>query len=102
MSLARTAADSALFGVVAPEPGAASVTEGGETAVQAPVALSGIVLCKVDARFSPIRAGDLLTTSLTPGHAMRAQNPRPGTIIGKALESLGSGTARIKILVMSH
>ncbi len=41
-----------------------------------------------------------LTTSTTPGHAMRAQNPRPGTIVGKALESLGSGTARIKVLVM--
>jgi hypothetical protein len=94
MSLARTAADSAVFGVVMDK------TEANDT--QVPVALSGIVLCNVDARFGPIRAGDLLTTSTTPGHAMRAPNPRPGTIVGKALESLGAGTARIKVLVMLH
>jgi hypothetical protein len=93
MSLARIAADSAVFGIVAAEPG--GVASEGAIAV----ALSGIVLCKVDAGFGSIRAGDLLTTSPTHGHAMRAQDPRPGTILGKALEPLGSGTGRIQVLL---
>ena len=36
-----------------------------------PVALLGKVFCKVDAQFGAIAVGDLLTTSSTPGHAMR-------------------------------
>ncbi|MCP3982717.1 MAG: hypothetical protein GY716_25785 [bacterium] len=66
----------------------------------APLALSGTVDCKVDAGYGAIRKGDLLTSSATPGHAMRADAPRPGTIIGKALESLETGTGTVKVLVM--
>ena len=47
-----------------------------------------------------MRVGDLLTTSPTPGHAMRADDPRPGTIVGKALEPLESGTGMVRVLVM--
>jgi hypothetical protein len=64
-----------------------------------PVAVVGIVPCKVSAENGPIRAGDLLVTSATPGHAMRDDDPRPGTILGKALESLESGTGMIRVLV---
>jgi type VI secretion system secreted protein VgrG len=70
----------------------------GET--HAPVALSGTVLCKVDAGYGAIVPGDLLTTSATTGHAMRADDPVPGTIVGKALEPLADGTGTIKVLVM--
>ncbi|MCP3982718.1 MAG: hypothetical protein GY716_25790 [bacterium] len=66
----------------------------------APLALSGTVDCKVDAGYGAIRVGDLLTSSATPGHAMRADDPRPGTIIGKALEPLDTGTGTVKVLVM--
>ncbi|MDQ6868706.1 MAG: hypothetical protein M3178_09985 [Pseudomonadota bacterium] len=38
---------------------------------RAPLALMGKVYCKVDASYAPIAIGDLLTTSPTPGHAMR-------------------------------
>ena len=65
-----------------------------------PVALAGRVPVKVDAGYGSILAGDLLTTSPTPGHAMRADDPLPGTIIGKALEGLESGTGVIHVLVM--
>jgi len=65
-----------------------------------PVALAGRVPVKVDAGYGSIRAGDQLTTSPTPGHAMRADDPLPGTIIGKALEGLESGTGVIHVLVM--
>jgi hypothetical protein len=65
-----------------------------------PVATYGIVPCKVDSSYGPIHEGDLLVSSPTPGHAMRSENPKQGTVIGKALESLESGTGMIKILVM--
>ena len=46
-----------------------------------------------------IRSQDLLTTSPTAGHAMRADDPRPGAILGKALEELYTGTGMIRVLV---
>lgn len=66
----------------------------------AAIALSGTVPCKVDAGYGAIKVGDLLVTSPTPGHAMRADDPRPGTVIGKALESLDAGSGTIRVLVM--
>ena len=36
----------------------------------------GKVFCKVDADFAPIETGDLLTSSATPGHAMKASDPQ--------------------------
>jgi hypothetical protein len=67
--------------------------------LEARVVLTGRVECKVDAGYGTIRAGDLLTTSPTPGHAMRALDVLPGTILGKALEPLEIGTGTIQILV---
>jgi hypothetical protein len=64
-----------------------------------PVALSGIVRCRVDAGYGSIRPGDLLMTSPTAGHAMRADEPAAGTIFAKALESLESGTGLVRVLV---
>jgi hypothetical protein len=66
-----------------------------------PIALLGKVYCKVDARFSPIEVGDLLTTSPTPGHAMKADDPvrALGTLIGKALRPHKEGQGMIPILV---
>ena len=66
-----------------------------------PVALVGKVYCKVNAKYSRIRVGDLLTTSPTPGHAMKATNRSKafGAVIGKALSSLKSGKGLIPILI---
>lgn len=65
-----------------------------------PVAITGIVPCKVSAENGPIQRGDLLVTSATPGHAMRAgENPPPGTVLGKAMQALESGVGVIVILV---
>lgn len=66
-----------------------------------PVALTGRVYCKVDATFGPVRPGDLLTTSSTPGHAMRASDRERafGSVIGKALEAVAGGQALVPILV---
>ncbi len=66
-----------------------------------PVALLGKVFCKVDADSNPIETGDLLTTSSTAGHAMKAADPLKafGTIIGKALKPLPYGKGLLPILV---
>lgn len=66
-----------------------------------PIALAGTVNCKVDARVASVEVGDLLTTSTTPGHAMKAEDPIKafGAVIGKALYPLGSGQGVIRILV---
>jgi hypothetical protein len=66
-----------------------------------PIALMGKVYCKVDADFGSIEVGDLLTTSNTPGHAMKASDPVKafGAVIGKALEKLEAGRGLIPVLV---
>jgi hypothetical protein len=66
-----------------------------------PVALVGKVYCKVDAQYASIEVGDLLTTSPTPGHAMKADNPLKafGAVIGKALRPLDGGQGLIPILI---
>ena len=66
-----------------------------------PIALMGKVFCKVDAQFGAIDVGDLLTTSPTPGHAMKTSDPRRafGAVIGKALRPLIDGQGLIPILI---
>ena len=60
-----------------------------------PVALNGRVPVKVSDEGGPIEVGDLLTTSSTPGHAMKG-NPTKGTTFGKALTAFdGAGTGEI-------
>jgi hypothetical protein len=67
-----------------------------------PVALSGRVLCKVDARNRPIRPGDLIVTSETPGCGMAGEIDsfaKIGTVIGKALDGLSEGMGTIPVFV---
>lgn len=68
---------------------------------QLPIALMGRVCCKVDADHGVIHVGDLLTTSATPGHAMKATDSSRafGSVIGKALGSLEQGQGMIPVLV---
>lgn len=66
-----------------------------------PLALMGKVYCWADAAAAPIAIGDLLTTSSTPGHAMKAVNQAQafGAVIGKALRPLAGGRGLVPILV---
>lgn len=68
---------------------------------RSPISLLGKVFCKVDAQYGSIEVGDLLTTSDTPGHAMKATDPMKafGSIIGKALRPLREGQSLIPILI---
>ena len=74
------------------------VVEGGENDV--PVTLTGTVYCRVTSANGPIRAGDMLSTSDLPGHAMRVTDwdASRGAIVGKALEDLEGADGLILIL----
>jgi hypothetical protein len=67
-----------------------------------PVASVGRVWCCADADADgPITTGTLLTTSDTPGYAMRVgdYNRANGCIIGKAMSGLASGKGLVLVLV---
>ena len=66
-----------------------------------PVALSGRVYVWCDAANAPIEAGDFLTTSNVPGHAMKAVDSEraQGAVLGKAMTSLASGRGMVLVLV---
>ena len=64
-----------------------------------PIALSGRVPVKVTDEGGPINVGDLLTTSSTPGHAMKA-DPKMGSTFGKALTSFtGPGSGEVVVFM---
>jgi len=103
VGLSSTPYARAVIGVYSSAPGfvGGRPISDGEQVNSVPVAILGIVPCKVSAENGPIRHGDLLVTSSTPGHAMRAEDPPPGTILGKALGMLDAarGTGVILVLV---
>jgi hypothetical protein len=103
--LAEGAYNTTVLGVISTQPGVALGSgeyDGGDgNEGRVPLALVGQVPCKVSAENGPIRPGDLLVTSPTPGHAMRAdpEKVRPGMILGKALDSWDEGLGTIQVLV---
>jgi len=67
-----------------------------------PIAMSGRVWVHADATHEAIEPGDLLTTSDTSGHAMKASDPSRahGAVIGKAMTRLEKGkTGMVLVLV---
>ncbi|MBN1867627.1 hypothetical protein JW916_10075 [Candidatus Sumerlaeota bacterium] len=87
-----------------PKPQAADASVEADTGVAAQRHLSVVTLgafraIKVDATYGAIRPGDLLVSSPTPGHAMRADSPKIGTVVGKALGGLEEGQGRIPVFV---
>lgn len=93
---------TSVAGVYSTQPGfLGSVEEAGTLAGQVPLALVGKVPVKASAENGPIRPGDLLVASATPGHAMKAGAiPPAGSVIGKALTGLEKGAGLIQMLVM--
>lgn len=65
------------------------------------VALTGRVYVKADAAYGSIKPGDLLTTSDTPGHAMKVTDSAraQGAILGKAMSALKDGKGMVLVLV---
>ena len=96
--------DTRVAGVISEKPG---ITLGESGAGRVLVATTGRVRVKVDATRAPIQIGDLLVTSDILGVAMKSEAinlggvpiHRPGTIIGKALETLAKGSGEILVLL---
>lgn len=96
--------DTRVAGVVSAQPG---LTLGEAGANKVLVATTGRVKVKVDATRAAIHIGDLLVTGDKEGVAMKSEplmiqgRPfhSPGTLIGKALEPLESGTGEILVLL---
>jgi hypothetical protein len=66
------------------------------------VTLGSFKAIRVDASYGSILPGDLLVSSPTPGHAMRAIDPQPGCIIGKALGGFEEGQGTVPVLITAH
>jgi hypothetical protein len=83
------------------KPGMLMGQKGSEIDGANPVALTGRVYCWADTSQGEIEPGDLLTTSDTPGHAMKVADYRraQGAILGKAMSSLASGKGLVLVLV---
>jgi hypothetical protein len=96
-------------GVYSTKPGLLGGAPDGEsTEGKVPLAVAGVVPVKVTDEGGPIVPGDALTSSATPGHAMKAATVRvggiellpSGVVIGKAIEPFASGTGVIRALVV--
>jgi hypothetical protein len=105
LTVATMAYDRTVAGVVSGAggvaPGMLMSQKGSVADGKYPVALTGRVWCLADASYGAIRPGDFLTTSDTPGHAMKAVDRERayGAVIGKAMTSLESGQGLVLVLV---
>jgi hypothetical protein len=72
------------------------ILEGGKN-----VALTGRVYVQADTSNGAIKPGDMLTTSSTPGHAMKVSDHvrAQGAILGKAMTALSEGQGMVLVLV---
>jgi hypothetical protein len=82
--------DTCLAGVVTTNP--AYIMNSEQTGIKVCLALAGRVPVKVIGR---VKKGDMLTTSATPGYAVRVTSPTLGAIIGKAIEDKDYGEAGV-------
>ncbi len=104
--LCKQAGDRFVCGVISTAPGfILNSHPDGRSGNWYPLALTGRVPCKVTDENGPIRRGDLLSSSSSPGHAMKAQpilvngeaiHPA-GTVIGKSLGNLESDRGIVDI-----
>jgi hypothetical protein len=64
-------------------------------------ALTGQVWCHADASFGAITPGDLLSTSATPGHAMKVTDDVQArfALLGQSLSGLREGRGWVQVLV---
>jgi len=104
LALAQQPYSTLVAGIYSTKPGIlGSTRQLGEAAAkgEVPLAVVGIVPCKVTAENGPIQVGDLLVTSSTLGHAMKGTDRvrLVGAVVGKALEPLQQGAAVIQVLV---
>jgi hypothetical protein len=94
--------DTKVAGITAGANGLGSGIQLGGNQFDCNVALAGRVYCNVDATETGVEPGDLLTTSTTPGYAMKVTDYdlAQGAILGKAMQKLAKGRkGQILVLV---
>jgi hypothetical protein len=102
LTTSDTPYDHKVAGIVAGAQGMGSAVRLAPDQFDYDVALAGRVYCNVDATEAGVEPGDLLTTSATPGYAMKVTDyaRAQGAILGKAMEGLGKGEkGQILVLV---
>ncbi|MGE0886856.1 MAG: hypothetical protein AB7P14_25325 [Blastocatellales bacterium] len=105
LTISRRTYDHRVAGVISGaggiQPGVVMGQKGSVADGKHPVALTGRTYCWADAKYGAIKPGDLLTTSATPGHAMKVTNhlKAQGAILGKAMTELKSGRGLVLVLV---
>jgi hypothetical protein len=104
LTLSQTPYSTLVAGIYSTQPGVVASQHRVDEAIpnnEVPLAVVGIVPCKVTAENGPIVAGDLLVTSSIPGHAMKGTDRARmlGAVVGKALQPLEKGTGVIQVLV---
>jgi len=104
VSLSSVPYSTLVAGIYSTKPGVIATLHASEDPKlkdEIPMAIVGIVPCKVSGENGPISRGDLLVTSSTPGYAMRATDVAKfsGALVGKALQSLSGGKGKIEVLV---
>jgi hypothetical protein len=95
---------TAVMGIYSTHPGVVGrrqKSDRSHMAEEVPMAMIGVVPTKVTAEGGPIKPGDLLVTSSTPGYAMRGtdRSQMMGAVIAKALGHLDSGVGVIEVVV---
>jgi hypothetical protein len=105
LRISQKAYDRCVAGVISGaggvNPGMIMGQKGSKADGATPIALTGRVYCWIDAAYGPIQPGDLLTTSDTPGYAMKVTDHARahGAVIGKAMGSLEEGRGLVLVLV---
>jgi hypothetical protein len=99
VTLAKGQGTRKVVGVVSTNP-AYQMNMGIDAEFPVAIALQGRVPCKVVGKISK---GDMLVVGIVPGVAMASEDPRVGSVIGKALEDYDSDRiGMIEVLVGKH
>jgi hypothetical protein len=104
LSLTREPYSTLVAGVYSTKPGVLATPHeisSREVDGEVPLAVVGVVPCKVTAENGPIRRGDLLVSSSKAGYAMKGSDRSRlmGAVVGKALQALPTGEGVIEVLV---
>jgi hypothetical protein len=105
-ALSSTAESTLVAGIYATKPGVlarpgdVAGAAGDWRATEVPMAITGIVPCKVCDEGGPVKTGDLLVSASIAGYAKKASaSPAAGTILGKALEPLTGARGKVEVLI---
>jgi len=103
LTVAHEPYDRKVAGIVAGARGLGSGVRLGADQYDYDVALAGRVYCYVDATETAVEPGDLLTTSGTPGYAMKVTDydRAQGAILGKAMEGLDKGEKGLILVLVT-